>query len=69
MANQQPNQPATTPANEAGRRGEKDSHAAGSGSSTGDPGNARGQSGGKGAQNPKQDTFGTPPDEAATPID
>jgi len=48
---------------------EKDSHAAGSGSSTGDLRNVRGQPRGNGTPNSKQDTFGTPPDDGAVPID
>jgi hypothetical protein len=52
MANQQ-QQTTPAPAGGTGRKGEQDSHAAGSGSSTGDPGKARGPQ----------------PDDGARPID
>jgi hypothetical protein len=47
------NQPKSTPTARPARKGEQDSHAAGSGSSTGDPGKARGPA----------------PDAGAIPID
>ncbi len=53
MDPKQPDQTTTVPAGGAARKREKDSHAAGSGSSTGDPGQARGPQ----------------PDDGAVPID
>jgi hypothetical protein len=67
--NPAPKEPKAPPGSGVGHKGESDSHAAGSGSSTGDPGKARGQPGGKGAPASKQDIFGTPLGEGAIPID
>ena len=55
MGNQQPNPP-ISPASAPGRKGEQDSHAAGSGSSTGDPGNVWGQPGDKAVPIGKHDS-------------
>jgi hypothetical protein len=68
MANEQPN-PSITAATEPGRKAEQDSHAAGAGSSTGDPGNARGKPGSQGVPSGKPHSTGPAADDGAIPID